>query len=443
MGLAALDNFVLSPGPVIDAREILERAEITLYCLEDGRREAVFIEAPPGLDLSQFPFYNLAQYKHAIRVLTVPYDTLHQLAASMGDCFKKLILLHSVGRCGGTLVSRALGRLDNVISLDEPDPYVDLTALRPADGSRDEELTKLLHSCTRLMFKAAKPGTDTMLIKFRSICIEIGDLFHKAFPDARVMFMYRNADTWSQSAGRSIQQIIETFPDSDQALNDPMLSLMRLMDISKSSPRAGASSTPSHKVGHRGTERYPKFLERAIPLLQPFLKRTIRSQLEGRDLLKLLVLRAAQSIPGLRNFCATPQHFLEPYVRAIPPMQALAFLWLSPMHRYLAFHERGFNMLAMRYETLTDAPLDSLRAIFEHCDLPLDKISESLKAFSEDSQQNTPLSRDRVRAKSNTVDPELLAQLRKILREHPVINKPDFVLPNTFVPKSKQVSSNN
>src|SRR5437868_2823111 len=84
LDLARLNDFRYRPeATTIDARTILERPEITLYCLDDDHRQAVFVESPPGLDLSQKPFYFLTQYQNAQRVLTTSYDVLHELANGM------------------------------------------------------------------------------------------------------------------------------------------------------------------------------------------------------------------------------------------------------------------------------------------------------------------------------------------------------------------------
>jgi hypothetical protein len=89
-------------------------------------------------------------------------------------------------------------------------------------------------------------------------------------------------------------------------------------------------------------------------------------------------------------------------------------------------------MLAVQYETLISAPEAALRAIFEYCGLPVDQASHAAGAFAEDSQKDTLLSRDRVRAAKSDLAPELLAQVREVLREHPPTQTPDFVLPGSL-----------
>jgi hypothetical protein len=151
-----------------------------------------------------------------------------------------------------------------------------------------------------------------------------------------------------------------------------------------------------------------------------------------RDRLTVLWLLIAHQLPVLRSRFCTPLEYVQPYIRAIPPMKLLTLLWLSPMHRYLAMHAKGIPMLAVQYETLISAPEAALRAIFEYCGLPVDQASHAAGAFAEDSQKDTPLSRDRVGAAKSDFAPELLAQVREVLREHPPTRTPDFVLPGSL-----------
>jgi hypothetical protein len=430
-GFAGLADFRYRQGPSVDARILLEQPKLSLYCLDDERRQAVFVELPPGTDVSQQPFLFRTQYQGAERLLTVPYETLHELAGSLTNRPRRLILMYSVGRAGGTLVSRALNRLDSVLSLDEPDVYNNAVMARPAGGARDEEFARLLHSATLLLFKPLRPETDTLFIKFRSCSIEIGDLMYRAFPDAKVMFLYRNAETWARSAGRSIQALVDSHDKEEAEEPDALAELFSHLDPSHASEPARLGSTrrmAEHSAKPMGVAKgSPVF-----PLLPPYIKRAVKARLTGRDKLTVLWLVIAQRLPGLRQRFCSPLEYLQPYIRSIPPMKLLTLLWLSPMHRYLAMHAQGIPMLAVRYETLMEAPEAALRAVFEYCGLPADQAVVAAGAFSEDSQKDTPLSRDRVRAQKSNLPPELLAQVREVLREYPPTQTPDCVVPGSL-----------
>jgi hypothetical protein len=76
--------------------------------------------------------------------------------------------------------------------------------LRDPDGKRDAELTNLLKACVRLICKSE--SSTAFAIKGRNWLIEIGDLLHDAFPNAKNLFLYRDAISWSNSLQRVYEQ---------------------------------------------------------------------------------------------------------------------------------------------------------------------------------------------------------------------------------------------
>lgn len=190
--LAGLDHFVLEHKTVLPADALLTTPNLSLYSFDDDTRRAVFVETSPEVDLSAAPFYYLAQKEHAQRIFTVPYSVFNALAAELLDP-TQLILLYSVGRCGSTLLCRALGELGNVTTFSEPDAYTHIAGMRPPDSSRDQELTELARSATRfLSLNTAAIHEGIFLLKFRSWCTEVADLLHGACPDAHALFLARD-----------------------------------------------------------------------------------------------------------------------------------------------------------------------------------------------------------------------------------------------------------
>jgi hypothetical protein len=396
--MASLSDFRWRPAGTVDAGCIVHRPHITLYCLDDEHRRAVFVETPPDLDLRQAAFYYQAQFHNAQRLLTISYDTLHRLAGQVGDQFQNLILTYSVGRCGSTLLSRAFNRVDSVLDLSEPEVYMHITALRPRDGSRDAELRQLLQSCTRLLYKPTGAQT-TLAIKFRSFSIEIADLLYLVYPQAKILFLYRDAETWSRSQAKAF----DVFSSEAVELRDKTL------------------------------EKNPEFVRRTTPLTSEHVRRHIRRSLSPKDYVALVALALAQRVPFVRDRVPTPLHYVEPYIRSFPIAKLMVLQWLSVMHRYLELNARGIPMLAVRYETLVSAPRAALQALFEYCGLPLDQLPAAEAAFAEDSQRGSNLARDRLAgADRSELAPEHLSQLREVLLEHPTIRKPDFIVPNTI-----------
>ena len=86
----------------LPAAKILENPRITLYSLDFENSRAVFVETPVDVDLSQAPFYFITQFEKAKTVLTMPFETMLQLAQSVSIDDNRLIFIYSVGRCGST-----------------------------------------------------------------------------------------------------------------------------------------------------------------------------------------------------------------------------------------------------------------------------------------------------------------------------------------------------
>ena len=191
---ALMEHFVRQ-GETLPPQIAIDNPNVSLYFLDDDSQQVIFVETPPDVDLVQAPFYYATQYEHAQRLIAISYDTFHQLAAAIPE--NNLIFVHSIGRCGSTLISHALNTVDRVQSLSEPDIYTQIHMMRYLDRNRDEEFMQLLKSSTRILGR----NTPTLALKFRGMCIHIADLLWRAFPQAKNLFLYRHAESWARSMG--------------------------------------------------------------------------------------------------------------------------------------------------------------------------------------------------------------------------------------------------
>jgi hypothetical protein len=205
----SLADFETSLEATVAPSLLLNNPNITPYSLDHANRLAVFVETPPDIDLSQAPFYYHAQYEHAVRLFVAPYDLLYALTDPIETRGENLILIHSTGRCGSTLFSRALNRPATVVSLSEPDVYTLLVGLRKPDGSDDLEISRLIRTFTVLLCKptVTKTRPTHWVIKFRSMVIELGHLLHEQFPQAKTVFIYRNTESWARSMARAFRML--------------------------------------------------------------------------------------------------------------------------------------------------------------------------------------------------------------------------------------------
>jgi hypothetical protein len=208
------DDFQVHTGRPIRPHIILEQPTVSLYCLDPANKRALFVDTPPGVDLLKAPFYFIAQYEAAQRLIAVPYDTLHALARTVQIDPQRIILLYSTGRCGSTLFSQVLNLNPSIVSFSEPDIFSQLVMARTAGQSSDAEITSLLYDSVMIMCaNARQQGYQYYAFKFRSYVLSVSDLLYRTLPKARMLFLYRNALTWARSFSRA-------FGSSDERLGD-------------------------------------------------------------------------------------------------------------------------------------------------------------------------------------------------------------------------------
>ncbi len=197
VGISDIKDFELRESGQIDATEILANEHITLYSLDFERGQAVFVETASPTVLSQAPFYYQAQYEKAVRVITLPFETMIQLAQSITINDNKLIFIHSMGRSGSTLASQIFAQVPGVINMSEPDVLTQLVAARFMQPDMQDMIKMLLFASIQLLCKT--PAQNAWVIKGRSWVVELGDWLHESCPHAKNLYLYRDAESWTKS----------------------------------------------------------------------------------------------------------------------------------------------------------------------------------------------------------------------------------------------------
>ncbi|MEA5578439.1 sulfotransferase [Anabaena sp. UHCC 0451] len=214
---ANLQDFSYELGETIDSKTILENPNISLYCLDHKNKQAIFVETPLDIDIYEPPFLYLAQYEYAQRLIAVPYEEFHQLAQDIQDSIGQIIMIYSVGRCGSTLLSKVFNQVDTVLSLSEPDVFSQIVGFRSPDGSNESGIEELLRSCICLLAKSTVNVKESFCaIKLRSFGIEVADLIHRICPEAKLIFMYRNAEDVVKSSMRAFVYFSKILPIIEQ-----------------------------------------------------------------------------------------------------------------------------------------------------------------------------------------------------------------------------------
>jgi hypothetical protein len=201
---ASVNDFRTSDAGTCDSARVL-RPGVSLYCLDHPNRAAIFVEADEER-LADAAFLYQAQARHARALICVPYEELHELADFVSLDSTRVALIYSTGRCGSTLVSRALTQAPLVTSLSEPDVFTNLVSLRAEGRVSDEELRELVRSCLLLQLAphVCRASPRLIAVKLRSFVVYLADVLSEVFRDAKVVFMYRDAEGYFRSAARMV-----------------------------------------------------------------------------------------------------------------------------------------------------------------------------------------------------------------------------------------------
>jgi hypothetical protein len=204
---ASLADFSVTRGEAVSPDIVRDHANISLYCLDDAAKQAIFVELPPDVDLATAPFVYQTQYEQAHRLIAMSYATFRQVARQLPEV-RRLIMIYMTGRSGSTLLSHLFNAVDNVRSLSEPDTPTHFVHLRSPDGARDAELRELLDCTVRMLFKPTAFKTPTICaLKLRNEGTQLMDLFQATFPQAKNLFLYRDAIGFVQSFYRIFKRM--------------------------------------------------------------------------------------------------------------------------------------------------------------------------------------------------------------------------------------------
>lgn len=200
-----LHDFEYTTGEPVDASLILNDPSVSLYCYDPSHDEAIFVKTPEPVDLTKAPFFYQAQYEHAEQLIAVPRSTFLELGEQARAPANPVIMIHSVGRCGSTLLSQVFDAVPNTVSLSEPDIFSNFLLMRELNGRNNTQIQALLQATFNLQLKPLPHRADTQhwAIKFRSSGFEIADLISQVLPNSHNIFLYRNVEDQTRSAIRA------------------------------------------------------------------------------------------------------------------------------------------------------------------------------------------------------------------------------------------------
>ncbi|MCY3779579.1 MAG: hypothetical protein OXG78_04650 [Chloroflexi bacterium] len=197
--IASPADFEWTSGGTVDAESLLDDPRYTLYCLDHKRQLAIFTALPADVDLSRAPFFYQAQFDQAEYLVALPFADFLRRAEGI-PAPRGLLCLHNIGRCGSTVLCRALSEIDGVTAFSEPDALSSFISRRDAPVLEQHQL---LRACVAWLCRPAiRQDNSHIVIKFRNQAAGIMPLYVDALPQSKHIFMTRNVIDWLASFHR-------------------------------------------------------------------------------------------------------------------------------------------------------------------------------------------------------------------------------------------------
>lgn len=207
-------DFKVDAGNEISPEQVWLDPRFSLYCVDPENDRVLFVETNDPESVDRAAFYYQAQVQYATGLVSMSTSEFHAIAARTAEPPKGLIFVHSVGRCGSTLLSKVLAGIPSLHSLSEPDDLTQMVTLRGKESCSDEWLRKMIISSVRWRCKPRIGGPfEAVAIKTRSEVLVLGDLIGECFPYGKHIYLYRNAVSWMATMFRNFSPDREIYDD--------------------------------------------------------------------------------------------------------------------------------------------------------------------------------------------------------------------------------------
>ncbi|WP_431297524.1 hypothetical protein [Tabrizicola sp. BL-A-41-H6] len=194
----------LQLGAAVDVSPevVLTEPGWTLFSFDLAASEAVFVDVGP-CDLSQAPFSYQRQFEIAQRVLRLPFADVLGMADAIPAAPQ--VHLFNIGHCGSTLLHNVFNQTEVAWCLSEPLFVFDLAMGR--DKVVDEVRVALLRAGCAFMRLFPGYAGQVQVLKHFSQALMIAEDCQRATPDARFLFLYRDAESWCNSVYGFVQRM--------------------------------------------------------------------------------------------------------------------------------------------------------------------------------------------------------------------------------------------
>ena len=189
-----IEWFLLKFSKMVDI-SVIEEEDVHLYDIT--LKEFHFARVKNGVDLSdidKYPITLFASQDHAAEVIIIPREPVYKYLKKKPDRDgSNITIIHSIGRCGSTLIASMVHRTKQCQVLSEPHPLLRFSGMtnRPSDKIPLDS-AKNLKLLKAIMILLCKDPGRLYCIKPTGIYTgNLVHLVHKILPRAKELFLYR------------------------------------------------------------------------------------------------------------------------------------------------------------------------------------------------------------------------------------------------------------
>ncbi len=198
-------NFVLAHDSFVPPDYVLSD-DVSL--LRVTQTEAIFVEQdksmPPAFS-NEYSFATLGQVTTARYIIVVPLQSFLELAERMENNEEKIMIVHNISRCGGTLLTSCFGATGRAVAWNEP-RVIDHIITRANFYWNRNTTKRLLRAAFLMLAKTYNGFTESTLayiIKPSVINFTLVDLIFESIPKAKYMFLYRDVNAAARSCSKA------------------------------------------------------------------------------------------------------------------------------------------------------------------------------------------------------------------------------------------------
>ena len=201
-------DFICSHDSFVHPEYVL-KDNVSLFFLLDDM--AVFAEAEPDVQIwrgKYGAFIREASEHLSKKLICMPLSSLETLGETVGPPSAKICFLINTSRCGSTILTQILENTDKCVAISEPDG-LNILAKMYRDKGDSKHLRSLTTNYINLLCKPVKSPADNQafFIKLTTTATVALPYFHKLYPDATYLFMYRNVTDVAKSVYRVTQML--------------------------------------------------------------------------------------------------------------------------------------------------------------------------------------------------------------------------------------------